>query len=307
MVSEVDALAMAQATGDLDARVGMPDSDLFQIQLMGVLAKQASLYTLGESSSLPEYDAFRLLGSVCFTLGVDPDEPDAQVLRALLDEGVDVAFARCCSELEAEAARTDALWKEVCLTTPLLESIALRDTLESLRGIGARYDVRFFSLEIPADIDYPLCHPVDEAVQGIRYVNTYLERLLVENRFLQCFEVEHCRRVLQAVHPQYGELIVNLFEPVATNAVGCALAQGVVRSLRVGSEERSRIVVLFEGCSPTQMKALLVQAAGEACDALGLGGDASVCAYVQKLAEGLVPRLQMALCNRSLNGVFMDC
>lgn len=307
MVSEVDVLATTKTADDLNGFDDMLDGELFQMQLMGVLAKQASLYTLGESSSLPEYDAFRLLGSVCFTLGVDPNEPDARVLRALLDEGVDVAFVRCRSELEAEAARTDALWKEVCLTAPLLESIALRDTLESLRGFGARYDARFFSLDIPADIDYPLCYPVDEAVQEIRYVNTYLERLLVENRFLQCFEVERCRSVLRAVHPQYGELIMNLFEPVAANATGCVLAQGAVRSLQVGFEGCSRIGVLLDGCSTTRMKVVLAQAAGELCDTLGLGEDASVCGYVRKLAEGLVPRLQMALRNRSLNGVFMDC
>lgn len=307
MVSEVDALATTKTAGDLNGLDGMPDGDRFQMQLMGVLAKQASLYTLGESSSLPEYDAFRLLGSVCFTLGVDPDEPDTRVLRALLDEGVDVAFARCRSELEAEAARTDALWREVCLTTPLLESIALKDTLKSLRDVGVRYDARFFSLEIPADIDYPLCHPVDEAVQGVRYVNTYLERLLVENRFLQCFEVERCRSVLRAVHPQYGELIINLFEPVATNAVGCTLAQGSVRSLRVGPEECTRIAALLKDCSTTRMKFLLTQSAGEACNTLGLSDDDPVCGYVRKLAAGLVSRLQMALCNSSLNGVFMDC
>ncbi|MEG1167498.1 MAG: DUF6179 domain-containing protein [Gordonibacter sp.] len=284
-------------------------SAVFQASLWQLLAKQMSLYTLGESSSLPEYDAHRLLSSTCFVLGVDPADLDIAVMRAICAEGFDVAYERNLHAIEREVGCTETLWKEVCLTTPLLESVALKDTLESLRNFKARYVPRFFAHEIPADIDYPLCHPVNEAVEGVRYVNTYLERLIGENRFLQCFDLERCRSVLHAVHPQYGELIVNLFEPVATNAVGCALAEGEVRALRVGPEDCLRIALLLQGCSATQVRRLLSEAASRACDALGLcdGSDGPVRDYVQALAERLVPRVRMALRTDALGGVFLEC
>ena len=279
----------------------------FQMQVWGVLAKQVALFTMGESTSIPEYDAYRLLASTCFVLDVDTDDPDAGAMLAVLDEGAEAVFARNLRRIEERAAQVDGLWKEVCLNMPLLESVALRDTLESLRNFAARYDPRFFAHEIPADIDYPLCRPVSESLQGVAYVTTYLERLLAECRFLQRFELERCRAVLRRVHPAYGELIVNLFEPVATNAVGCALANSDVRFLRVGEEGRARIAQLLASRSAGERRTLLREAADGACDELGLcGSDAEATReLVRWTADGLVPRLGNALRHESLDGVFV--
>ncbi len=296
------------ASQDLDLRHDA-ESDLraFQDQLWAVMAKQVTLYTMGESTSLPEYDAYRLLMSTCFTLGVDFDAPDAGRVRALLDEGVEAAHVRCTHELEAEAKRSEELWKQVCLSTPLLESTALKDTLESLRGFGGRYDARFFTREIPASIDYPLSRPVDESEEGVRFVCAYLEQLLVENRFLQKFDLERSKRVLCAVHPQYGELIVNLFEPVAANAVGCALAGCDVSGLLVDAAGYARIADTFRAAPPAQWTRLLEAAANRACDAVGLNTpeDDDVRACVRTLAGGLVSRVRVALRHGTLEGVFV--
>ena len=173
-----------QGLGPMAAAGGEPahaasSVEYVQLALWQVLAKQVALYTMGESSSLPEYDAHRLLASACFVLGVDPDDPrpDAALVQALATEGPEAVFERAVAQVEREAARTEALWKDACLSAPLLESIALKDTLESLRGFRARYVPRFFAHEVPADIDYPLAQPVPESRQGVAYVNAYLERL----------------------------------------------------------------------------------------------------------------------------------
>ncbi len=135
-----------QGLGPMAAAGGEPahaasSVEYVQLALWQVLAKQVALYTMGESSSLPEYDAHRLLASACFVLGVDPDDPcsDAALVQALATEGPEAVFERAVAQVEREAARTEALWKDACLSAPLLESIALKDTLESLRGFRARY------------------------------------------------------------------------------------------------------------------------------------------------------------------------
>ena len=267
-----------QGLGPMAAAGGEPahaasSVEYVQLALWQVLAKQVALYTMGESSSLPEYDAHRLLASACFVLGVDPDDPcsDAALVQALATEGPEAVFERAVAQVEREAARTEALWKDACLSAPLLESIALKDTLESLRGFRARYVPRFFAHEVPADIDYPLAQPVPESLQGVDYVNAYLERLLMENRFLQRFDVGRCRRLLRAVHPQYGELILNLFEPVAANAVGCALAGCDVRGLQLDEAGYVRIADGLAGCAPRVLARKLEEAADAACEASEAG------------------------------------
>lgn len=272
-----------------------------------MLAKQVALFTMGESTSIPEYDAHRLLESVCFVLGVDADDPDEAAMLDVLERGAEEVFARNLHRIEEQAAQVEGLWKDVCLSMPLLESVALRDTLESLRDFGARYEPRFFAHEIPADIDYPLCRPVPEAIRGVVYVTTYLERLLAECRFLRRCDLERCQAVLRRVHPAYGELIVNLFEPVAANAVGCALADADVRVLRVGEEGRARIARLLADRSAAERRELLVGAADRACDELGLRGPDEEAAreLVRWAAAGLVPRLDNALRHGALDGVFV--
>ncbi|GAA6487622.1 hypothetical protein K270103H11_01890 [Gordonibacter urolithinfaciens] len=277
-----------------------------QLALWQVLAKQVALYTMGESSSLPEYDAHRLLASACFVMGIDPDDPrpGAALVRQIADEGPEAVFERAVARVEREAARTEALWRDVCLGTPLLESIALKDTLESLRGFPSRYVPRFFAHEVPADIDYPLAQPVPESLQGVDYVNAYLERLLIENRFLQQFDVARCRRLLRAVHPQYGELILNLFEPVAANAVGCMLAGCDVRGLQLDEAGCARIAEGLAGSAPHALARKLEAAADAVCAELAVD-DGAARAYVRRLAGQLAPRVATALRCRSLEGVFV--
>lgn len=262
---------------------------------------------MGESSSIPEYDAMRLLESACFVLGVDPDDPNPAALQTIAIEGVEVVFDRGMRRVEAEAARTKALWEDVCLNMPLLKSVALKDTLESLRDFETRYEPRFFAHEIPADIDYPLCFPVPEWVQGVDFVNRYLEQLLAESRFLQCFDVEACDRLLRSVHPDYGELILNLFEPVAVQALGCVLTECDVRALRIDDTARAQIADGLAGRSSQALRSLLEDAAERACERLGLREpcDLPVREYVRDLAAGLAPRVHSVLRSGGLEGVFL--
>lgn len=276
----------------------------FQMQVWDVLSKQVALYTMGESTSLPEYDAHRLLVSACYLLGVDPDDADIETMRYVVEQGAEAVFSRNLRRIEEQAARVGELWAEVCLSMPLLESVALKDTLESFRNFAARYEPRFFAHEIPADIDYPLCRPVPEMTLGVDYVTAYLERLLIECRFLHLFDLERCRRLLRGVHPEYGELILNLFEPVAANAIGCTLAGRDVRKLRLGGDGRARIASALEGLAGARLQRVLVGAAERTGTALAVGADTQ--AYLSSLARRLTPRVELALRHHALSGVFLD-
>ena len=293
--------------GSADEAVRLPaegEETAFQLGLWRLLAKQASLYTLGESSSLSEYDAHRLLASVCCVLGVDPDDPDPAVMREVSVEGAEAVFGRNLRRIEADAARVEGLWKDVCLSMPMLESVALKDTLQSLRDFRTRYEPRFFAHEIPADIDYPLCQPVAESVLGVDYVAAYLERLLAECRFLRSFDLGRCRAVLGSVHPDYGELILNLFEPVAANALGCVLAGCDARSLRRGEGARERLSDELRALKPSGLSRRLQQAAELVCVQLGQD-DPAPCSYLKAFAQGLGPRIACALRQGGMEGVFV--
>ena len=212
------------------------------------------------------------------------------------------------NELEAKARRIDGLWEQVALSTPLLESVALKDTLESLRHFSTRYDHRYFAHEIPCDIDYPLAHPVPETMLGVEYVIEYLERLLVENDFMQRFDLARCKALLNAVHPDYRELIINLYEPVAVNALGCALAGKEVRELNVTEDDRAHIAAALAGCSQSAVASKLEDAARAVCSAMGIE-DERARRYLGRTAQNAVPRIHRFTRSdsrrTSLAGVFL--
>lgn len=219
-------------------------------------------------------------------------------------EGAGAVFERNLQRIEVDAVRVESLWKDVCLSMPLLESVALKDTLESLQDFRVRYEPRFFAHEIPADIDYPLCLPVGEELRGVDYVAAYLERLLVECRFLQPFDLSRCRALLHSVHPDYGELILNLFEPIAANALGCALAGCDVRSLQLDDGAREHLDAELHALDQSQLLRRLQQAAELVCAQLGQD-DAAVRAYLDALAQSLRPRIACALRRGGMEGVFV--
>jgi hypothetical protein len=52
------------------------DVAAFQDRLLRLLERRTALYTMGDSSSVPRHTAGEVLRSVCFVLGIDPEQPD---------------------------------------------------------------------------------------------------------------------------------------------------------------------------------------------------------------------------------------
>lgn len=284
--NEPSALA---ANGSPD-ELTLDDQLAFQAALWKLLAKRTNLYTMGESSSVPELTAHRLFEAVLFVLGIDPDDLDPHAVHRLLEDGVEETFARNLDAIATETVRAGELWEAAALSTPLLESIALRDTLESLRNFPVQYDYRSFAHEIPSDIDYPLAQPVPEALQGVAYVNEYLTRLGIENAFMQHFDLARMKALLRKVSPEYRELLINLYEPIAVNALGCILAGCDPLALSVSEADRACISEKMTGCSRAAMKTLLEAAAAELCDTLRIE-DVVLRDYVRTTAVALRPRI----------------
>lgn len=294
------------ASEDLPSNEDLTPDELitFQQQLWMVLEKRARLYTGGESSSVPELTAQRLLASVCFTLEIDSDDLDPSRIRAFLSTNLADLFETKQKELDEHIAHIPDLWQQACLSTPLLKSIALKDTLESLREFTSSYDYRYFAHEIPSDIDYPLSQPVSETLEGVFYIEEYLNRLLIENTILQCFDLQLCKRLLQTIYPDYQVLIINLFEPVATNAIGLALVEQDIRAVSVGRDAHQKIAQVLNGRSKKQVERLLKDASSCVCDLLSIT-DERTRSYLEQTAADLTPRIMMAQSRNDFSGIFL--
>ncbi len=265
---------------------------LLRQRLFGLLAERIERYTTGDSSSVPVEVAEELLASVCLTLDVylrnggTAKEMLNTELRDILRAGAHL--------LEAKTEECRELYREACLGLPALTSRSLRDTLTGIGGFFKRYDCRFFSHQIPCDIDYPLCRPVPETLSGVEYVAEYLRRIIMENDFLRRFDPVREDALLTRDSPDYRELIINLYEPVAEAAVGLVLAEEEPFGLAITAAGRERLRQRLELRTPEETSVLLAEAAGKLCGLLGLR-DAVSRDYLLQTAAAMAPRLRASL------------
>jgi len=304
-VSANPETSLAQgAYGSLDS---FPSEELllFQAKLLPLLDRRVALFTSGESSSLPLLTATELLASVLYVLGLDPNELDENELRRLAHCDLDAEFEHGLARVREKARQAALLWEEVCLGTPLLKSIALKDSLRALEAFIAGYDYRFFAAKFECAIDYPLAFPVSEGLHGIDYVNEYLERLILENSFMGHFGLEQVKALMRALSPDYRILVINLFEQVATNAIGLALVEGDILALNVSEDARVQIAAEFKGLSARGAKQKLTAASSRLCRALNIR-DEKLQAYLGQLSTALYPRIRAVSARSGLSGIFLS-
>lgn len=253
--------------------------------LLPFLARRVALYTGMDHSSVPKDLALELFASARFTLEQGPE-------NAL---NLEERFAAGLSVTQRKLEYGKKLLRAVRGSLPKIDNISLYDTLKSLVDFFRRYDFRFFAHQVPCDIDYQLCLPVPETLEGIDYVNRYLSHLAVENGFLNRFDPSRAARLLEVCCGDYRGLLINLFEPVATNALALALVGRDTANLSVSQAERDALgeLLLLE-------PEALERAAEKLCALLGIGSAEST-RYLAQLAQNLRPRIR----ETDLSGVFL--
>ena len=268
-----------------------------QENIWQLLCRQARLYAPG-SSSLPLETAAALADSILLTLGAGSDP------SILLSENLPERFRQGQRRLRQKTEMTRRLWQVAWATRPEVENRSLLDTLNSLKRFSVRYDLRFFPQEIPCDMDYQLSQPVPETLRGVDYVNDWLRRLCLEQNFLGRFEPALVRTVLERSCPDYLGLLINLYEPIAVNALGLALLGDNPRPLAISLPQRLRLEALFANVPVPERDSVLTAGAMALCAALSIRSE-PLCHYVRTTALALGPRLSAALQAGTLAHIFL--
>jgi len=275
---------------------------VFQERFLRLLERRTAIYTMGDSTSVPKHVAVDLLRSVSFVLGIDPERPE--IPERLLTVDLEDDFRRSLAEIERKVELTGKLWREACASMPPIPNTALQDTLASIGDFPKHYDYRSMAHEIPCSIDYPLCRPVPETLVGVDYINEYLRRLALETDFVGRFELHACLRVLERSSPDYVDLLVNLYEPIATNAIGLAVIGKDPRLLLVSDDDRAEIARRMGPLGEAQRSRVMREAALAVCGAAGVRDD-SAREYLSALVPELLPRIGVGIACGNLSGVFV--
>lgn len=284
----------------------LTDEEVENIQgrLLALLGRRTERYTMGDSSSVPIETAEELFRSICFTISLllksDTNMKtlfDCDDMEAILKEGQKkiqrlVEIGKWMLHKAKEGAMP-------------IDNISYYETIHNIEGFFRKYDIQFFAHEIPCSIDYQLCHAVPEELQGIEYINEYLRRILLENRFCSRFDNVKIIELLEAYCQDYRELLINIYEPVATNALGIALLGADIVSLDITEKDRNCLLQLFQKWDERELMQNLRQSAVRVSDALGVTNTSDV-EYLIAAAESLSPRICAILPTQRLDGIFIS-
>lgn len=245
------------------------ETEQLQCQIWMLMEKQVRRYTMGESSSVPEEIARKLLKSIYFTLRAGAGEvPAEQWIRYLQSRPVEALFQLGQKKIYQRLLLSKTLFMQVKGTCPAVQNIAYRDTVNALEDFFTQYDFRSMAYEIPCMIDYQLCVSVSENLSGVFFIQTYLERLFAENKFLKCFSKDKIILLLHAYCIDYQEQLVNLAEPVLVNAIGLMLLNQDIFRLEISFGERRELFLLFQQWSRQEAEENIAGAIQKICGQL---------------------------------------
>lgn len=100
--------------------------------------------------------------------------------------------------------------------------------------------------------------------------------------------------MLERSCPDYRGLLINLYEPIAVNALGLALLGNSPRSLVISLPQRLQLEARFANLPATERNNILTAGALTLCDALGIRSN-PMHRYVQATVLALGSRLSAAV------------
>jgi hypothetical protein len=301
--NESNYLERASNQALLDGTLTKEDLEAIQAKLWRLLGQRTEHYTMGDSSSVPVETAEELLKSICFTIGLYIKARGQSSVSLLKTANMQELLQAGWAENESQIEIGKKLLRKVRDNAPQVESISYQDTLAQIEDFFKKYDYRFFAHEIPCDIDYQLCHAVPDVLQGIEYVNEYLRHLLIENQFCAHFDAEKMILLLKSSCPGYKELSINLYEPVAINAIGLAMLDREILALDITAQDRDELSNRFKGWTSARAIEELNRSADKLYRSLHFE-DVSVSKYLLMMAVKLYPRIEAALPTGRLEGIF---
>jgi hypothetical protein len=301
----------------------MPQEALtIQAKLLDILAGRVDSYQRGGSSSVRIETAQELLRSAGFvishglrrSLDASGQAADSQsnkdsnaiseaVKARLLGEDYDTLFRAGLKAVEALVKEGEALLKTAVGTATAVENVAYHNTLKELGVFFKRYHYHHFAHEIPCMLDYPLAHPVDEALLGIDYINEYLRRLIIENEFCGKFNPETVTALLKSIVPDYEENLLSIYEAVAANALALTLLAGDVAVLDVTDRERERLISLIGAWTEETAPTELMDLSSGLCAILDIS-ESRAADYLERTASELYIRIKPILRYGRLEQVF---
>ncbi len=280
---------------------GIRIKSISSLPLQRLLQQKVKEYLRGDSSSLPIEIVEEILKSICYVLGINQLK-DLDIYH--FDNNLNQIYERQSIILKEKVERGKRLWISTKNTLPQIATQSMVMTIDSIGDFWEKYDIAYFAHQIPCDIDYQLCHPINESKLGVDYVIAYLENLTIENRMISKFSESVVDEILSCYCIDYNEQINNIYEPVSINLMGLTLLNARKKSLGINSFESKSIMDQLIVLEDEQIRIKLRQAAYFACKAMDITSKRDILYFID-VVKNIMPRILSTFDGADIEGVFI--
>ena len=265
--------------------------------LYSLLSAQCKSFTGGQSSSLSVETVEALLSSICFSLSCFANKYGQ---NALLEIPLEKALEGARDILKKRIQLCKTLYLTLLRLPFQPNNVSYRDTVNGMENFFKKYDYYFFADQVPCDIDYQLCLPVNESLWGVEFLTEYIKRLICESRFCGAFQRYEITALLANFGSRNDELLINVFTPVLSNALGRVLLGNDISTLEVTPDGIEKLFSMFAGLKYEEALPIVDKASKLLCSRVGFTGYNAE--YVTESARTLIPRI----CRCDPKGLFLS-
>ncbi len=291
------AQSLLQQAGQLGL-ITAEQAERIQLETAVLLQKQLTRFTHGVSSSVKAETAHGILSSLLFNVSLAlkslPDIP-AQ-LDSLKSEELEVLHNQGREIAKVKVVRAKELLAKVQHTRVHTDNEAYNQTIDTaMPDFFRAYDLYYAAHDIPCMIDYPLCAE-GVTLAGIEYIEAYLQKLAFENAFCACFDSVEVSRLLISYHPEFKDLLENIFALTLTNALGSILLGKGGGHLRLTQEDVSELLSRLAPLSQQEFERVTDAAKEGLPGTVGVQGN-PMQEYMNDCMNAILPRINVARLN----------
>lgn len=234
-----------------------------QIQIFELLDERVYKYNGTESSSIRKEIMEQINTSNYYTISLylkifkNPDD----AVNMLKTKGLKEAYYNGRKRINRLLNIIKVMYIKVKQNKLKTKNTTYNNTIfGGIQGFLKIYDPDFNAQDMKITADYPLYNNLIGKLEGVEFINEYVNSLYIENQFCNLFPSENIEHMLNGYSPEYEDLVINIFEIVLLEAIACKLVGRDVKDLELNECEFKRICEMFNGKSKVEIQTHIAKA-----------------------------------------------
>lgn len=275
-----------------------------QMQILQLLDEKIYRYTGNDSTSIRKEVMEEILNSNSYTISIylktfkNPDE----AIKVIKEKGLKIAYQEGRKKIDKMLNIIRVMYIKVKQNKLNIPNATYNDTLiGGIQGFLKIYNPDFKAQDMKITADYPLYNNLIGKLDGVEFIKEYLNSIYLENVFCKKFSEEKIKYLLYGYSHDYKELIINIFEIVLLEAIGCKLAKRDIQDMAISTDE---LYTMLKDKEKVEIKQEINKACQEICKELLLDNE-QLQKYIEKNFDYIVEIITNALEQNTLDKVFI--